>query len=425
MDFLTLEKEMRRLWKQTFHDSDAYIDLVFSTYFNPDLVEYEEQDGKLLAALMGVEYEFRDKGSLLHGLYLCGLSTIEEHRGEGIMSDLLKRINIKADEKGFDFTFLIPADRGLIRYYRDRGYVEGFYRVINNYTNVHDFTREYRSKLMRKDERISSLKMNYYNSLECYQFNIDDAEDLEAIIEFITKCEADDRGMSLCHSPEDINAILMENTISHGDVIVTRTRKGDIRAIGVASIVDDKEVKVSRVFCQDQCSFFKTLDHIKKKYEEFGMVVYQSTESDRSVALWYDNYIPDGKSNDSSDVLLSHEAVYKRAGNVAGYGMIRILKIDEILKFITKERRDCDFSILVKNEEKGEISSYSGKNGKFRGESMSETHFICKYGDQKLGEAMSIKGLSSILCRKPDTDNWINAAFGLPRLALDMCLMLD
>ena len=53
-----LKSKMMQLWKNTFHDSDAYISLVFDTYFNPDLIAYNEENGKLVSAMLGVPYEF-------------------------------------------------------------------------------------------------------------------------------------------------------------------------------------------------------------------------------------------------------------------------------------------------------------------------------------------------------------------------------
>lgn len=421
MDSLSLKKEMMKLWKKIFHDSDEYIELIFGQYFNPELVEYEELDGHLVSALMGLEYEFKDKATSLKGLYLCGLSTVEEHRGEGLMSLLLDRINAKARKMGYTFTFLIPAGEGIRKYYKDRDYVDGFYLVANNYTNVHDFTREYKSTLTGKDERISSLKMNYYNSLIASEAQMEDPEEIRKIVSFIGDCENADKGMRLMHKPQDIIAILMDNKLSNGDVVVVKNKKGELRAVSVLVKTGGKIVKVLRVYQKDQCGFFRALDWVKRKYYDYGMVVYQSTESDKSVALWQENV---ASGNDTSE-LLQIDTSFSRSKNAESYGMVRILNFDEILKFVAEDRSDSEFSILVKNTEFGTISSYTGKNGKFSTECFTEDEFIKKYGEKKLGEAMSPRGLASILCRKPDTDSWIIAAFGLPRLGLSMCLMLD
>lgn len=42
MTEIELKQKMKGLWVDTFHDSEEYVDLIFDTYFNPELVEYEE-----------------------------------------------------------------------------------------------------------------------------------------------------------------------------------------------------------------------------------------------------------------------------------------------------------------------------------------------------------------------------------------------
>ena len=58
MEINRLKKCMKKLWKDTFHDSDVYISLVFDNYFNLDNIEYYEEDGALISALLGVPYSF-------------------------------------------------------------------------------------------------------------------------------------------------------------------------------------------------------------------------------------------------------------------------------------------------------------------------------------------------------------------------------
>lgn len=195
---VNLKVEMMKLWKKTFGDSDDYIQSLFDEYFNPELVEYEQHDGKLVAALLAIPYSFRsskcfDKneeadtastserndnnfGSVcganaigatndysshsysdcvnasedtmhtsestdneLHGLYLCGLATDESSRRKGIMSRLIEKINNRASMCGYDFTFLIPASEGLQKYYEDRDYCVAMYRQKSLFSSAHNF----------------------------------------------------------------------------------------------------------------------------------------------------------------------------------------------------------------------------------------------------------------------------------------------
>ena len=58
MDTQDLKDKMMKLWKTTFHDSDEYISLIFDNYFNTEYLEYYEENGKLISALLGVPYFF-------------------------------------------------------------------------------------------------------------------------------------------------------------------------------------------------------------------------------------------------------------------------------------------------------------------------------------------------------------------------------
>ena len=128
---------MMELWKDTFHDSDRYIRLVFDAYFSPDNV-YVRMDGeKLIAALLCVSYGFRSvaadgSDTMLRGMYLCGLATRPECRGRGIMSALMKEAEADLADRGYDMTFLIPADSGLRAYYARMGYFNASYRDVEN-----------------------------------------------------------------------------------------------------------------------------------------------------------------------------------------------------------------------------------------------------------------------------------------------------
>ena len=137
-----LKSKMMQLWSDTFHDSDEYISLVFASYFDDNAVEVELEGDDLRSAMLSVGYEFRPKsgGRTLHGLYLCGLATKPEARGAGLMSTLMQRIEDRAREEGFDFTFLIPADAGLRRFYADRGYADSFWRLPVRFAPGHRFS---------------------------------------------------------------------------------------------------------------------------------------------------------------------------------------------------------------------------------------------------------------------------------------------
>ena len=171
-----IKLQIMKLWKDTFHDTDEYIKLVFDNYFNPELVEYKVENGEVLAAMLGVPYYFdmkpdkvnNQETGKLKGLYLCGLATKPECRKRGYMSRMIEDINQRAFKLDFDFSFLIPADGGLKKYYSDRGYVESFYRVKENYLPCHNFENEYYQELMKSAKfniHDINCRLDYFNSL--------------------------------------------------------------------------------------------------------------------------------------------------------------------------------------------------------------------------------------------------------------------
>lgn len=219
MDKDVLKVQMMKLWKETFHDSDNYISLVFDTYFFPEFVAYRECNGRLLSAMLAIPYDFvysegttdiddvysanfccegsvesntvgNDKGlslkyndvsekhdyscnkdnkreyaldsrnstddvsshidtndvPILKGLYLCGLATVPECRGKGLMGDLIEEMNIRAKEMGYSFTCLIPASEELRKYYSGRGYFTSVYQVMEKYSFSSHLEEKYKKQ---------------------------------------------------------------------------------------------------------------------------------------------------------------------------------------------------------------------------------------------------------------------------------------
>lgn len=127
-----LKTKMERLWAETFHDSACYISLVFDTYFNPDNVFVQFDGDELISSLLAVPYDFfvpdKGKGRFLKGMYLCGLATKPGYRNRGLMCNLMQEAEADFESRGFDLSFLIPADNHLRSYYSGMGYCDSSFR---------------------------------------------------------------------------------------------------------------------------------------------------------------------------------------------------------------------------------------------------------------------------------------------------------
>ena len=419
-----------KLWKDIFHDSDAYISLVFNNYFNTELIEYHEENGRIISALLGVPYTFSCGKQKLRGLYLCGLATDEEFRNRGIMNNLIERINNKAKEKGYIFTFLIPSSDALINYYSVKGYVNAMYRIEDCYTQVHNFEKDYISILSREDERIRRLKEKYYHNLLVSILSENDTEMCRKIISYIHKNETKiSTYLTIQHSENDIEQIIKENYISGGKIIVSNSPDGMLTGIAFISVDYRKRVVISKVYYDDNCSLYKILDFVKNTYPDSPISVFcYPEETDRRV-LWMKVYgASTSEGNSVEGAYGISERVYDVSRHARPYGMIRILNLREILKFLATYRSDAKFSILVKGvEAEGKDLKCTVNEGNILFESEeSQNNESKKYHKEGITTTtLKVKELMELLFRKKDSSNLIMEAFGIPRIPINMCLLLD
>lgn len=423
MQHADLKRLMEQLWKDTFHDSDQYISLIFDSYFDPDLVAYHESDGRVVAALLGVPYQFGNAENQVRGLYLCGLATHPDFRGRGLMTKLLDEINDKARQRGFAFTFLIPSDEGLRKYYHDRSYVNAFYRVIDNYTSLHDFQLEYNSILAEQKEKVAELKKRYFEGLKCDYVSASkpaDKSQTEALVSLIRGIENAQLDLQIIHSDRDIEVLIKENAISGGEIHFILNSNGIITAAAFVSVADHC-VNIHKLYSNDIASKYKVLDAVKKAWPELPIQHYiSSIEMDRN-ALWSRSYGSFMAESPQVDTISITERVYSLAAHAKMYGMARILDLPEILKFQASNRRDLKYSILTKTADPNILDQIDTKAGEVRIKQLP----VANVDPSKLAYLMSRRDISEILFRRRDTDNLITEAFGIPSINGAITLLLD
>lgn len=423
MDSIELKDKMMKLWKKIFHDSDAYISLVFDNYFNEDNVEYYEEDGKLVSALLGIPYNFSNGKKKIRGLYLCGLATDATFRHRGIMHNLIEKANLKAKENGFAFTFLIPANDSLINYYSARGYNKAMYRVEDRYTEIHDFKKDYLSSISKEDERIYKLKEKYYNSLSTQLLQSDSENCIIEIINYIEKSEKSvTEYTTILHTAKDIRNIIKDNKISNGEIAICRNSEGEMVGVAFITFDDRKRIIIPKIFYDDNSILYRLLEFIKNKYSQCALSMYCYPEQTDRRALWMKNYgaaNPDGVPGGAYGVA---ERVYNVSSHAITYGMIRVLDIREILIFLANGRSDLNFSILVKEDSD---KNFLLKCNVINGESQFAEEDESKLKQSKNLSALKQKELLELIFRKKDSNNIIMEAFGIPRLPINMSLLLD
>lgn len=112
----------KRLWKETFGDTDSYIDRIFSCWVDDGFSRCLHDDrGEVSAMLCAHAFAFTGG---YRGLYLHGLATRPDCRRQGLMTLLLRTTIDRARQAGFDFLFLIPASPSLRAWYAALGFAD-------------------------------------------------------------------------------------------------------------------------------------------------------------------------------------------------------------------------------------------------------------------------------------------------------------
>ncbi|MBD5221980.1 MAG: hypothetical protein HDS70_06430 [Bacteroidales bacterium] len=450
MDKMDIKRQMMKLWKDTFHDSDEYISMIFDSYYNEDLIEYEVENGRVISALLAIPYKFSlsekyvdnenensdSCNQFLHGLYLCGLATDIQSRGRGIMSKLINNINKKGYNYGYNFTFLIPASKSLQTYYRDKKYVSCFKRIPNRYVKNYNF-----KKLLSKD--------NIFND-EYKNVTILDIDSKGQFENFINESLGNTDGFyknfkSLINETNDVNImhedlmimnIINDAIISGGKVVFAIDENRNL--IGFTSIVldDNGECIVPHIYNKSDYIKYQILDYISNLYPDKEIVEYEFVDECKRVGVWSPGFTAYSEKIVSPPAEYGSEEEYSVNNHPEIYGMARILNVSEILKFAAKVSVGSKFSILVKDENPDYKRVYVSKNGDlkiFKVLKMDDSNI--QVVDEETGEEhimrrdkileLSTTELGEILWRNPETPDYAGVAFDLPRLSFNMDYMLD
>ncbi len=110
--------ELRKLWKDTFGDSDAFLDLFEETAFSPKRCRCVVINDKVVAALYWFDCEFQENTIA----YIYAVATEKEFRGQGICHALMKDTHKHLKENGYVGAILSPANDHLFDFYEKMGY---------------------------------------------------------------------------------------------------------------------------------------------------------------------------------------------------------------------------------------------------------------------------------------------------------------
>jgi len=110
--------QLRNLWKDTFGDSDEFLDIFHATAFSLKRCRCVLLQGELVAALYWFDCEFQNKPIA----YIYAVATAKEHRGRGLCHALMEDTHEHLKELGYAGAILSPASESLFKFYKKMGY---------------------------------------------------------------------------------------------------------------------------------------------------------------------------------------------------------------------------------------------------------------------------------------------------------------
>lgn len=119
---------LRENWRESFGDTDDYLDFFFTQRFVPDTTLVAETHGRVVSQLFLLPAHLRTQDDILSADYLFAAATHPDFRGHGIMGALLKKANDFCFSRGKDAIALLPGSRRLYDYYEQFGYETAFFR---------------------------------------------------------------------------------------------------------------------------------------------------------------------------------------------------------------------------------------------------------------------------------------------------------
>lgn len=112
--------KLKKLWSLAFGDSEAFVELFFSTAYNPLRCQCLEEEGQITAALYWLDTEYA--GQKL--AYIYGVATHPGYRNRGLCRKLMEQLHQKLKQQGYAGALLMPAKPGLRQMYGKLGYRE-------------------------------------------------------------------------------------------------------------------------------------------------------------------------------------------------------------------------------------------------------------------------------------------------------------
>lgn len=447
MEAEELKRKLMGLWEKTSHNSKEMISILLEYYFHPELIEYQENEGKVVSALFGIPYNFGFGEKSLKGLYIVALSSEEGFRKKGVLSELLDKFNQRIRDK-FDFSFIVPHTELMADYYGSQNFINSFYILEERYTSLHNFKNDFLISLKDSDERIQELKKKLINEIQIEEISQPSSEEKLEIISFIGNIEKrPSTNVNLRHTSSDMDYLLDPLSIRELHTLVSKDKEGIITGVAFVEKEEMKRVRIVAYYVDDDSAYYALMEYIKHLYPDYSISVNSSETKFHNHALIQQTYVSSNPAGGDLDNTFGSIYLPVNLNKILQpLGMVRLLNFEHILQYLTSRRSDIEFKLCIrdyipfhnepvieKNTKGQEDLKSSSDNKKYEDE---KTKLVYNIKNGKLKKEfteypfkdksilyLTSKEVAELLLRKNDSSNLIMEAFGIPRLNLQMWLL--
>lgn len=211
------KQQVYDMWKTVFGDPDNYMELYFRTKYKNENTLIYLKDGKAVASLQMLSFNFTFHGEEIPIYYLSGVCTLPEARKKGYMEQLLLKSFEVCKERGIPLMILVPQEDWLLKFYDKYGFAQTFESNDNPLISLSELISKYPNDL---ESAYKEFDVQFRNQDMTVQKTFDDFRSIVeegALWDFPTKNSL--IGMTRVIDAERLLSIFSKNTIVNGLIL--------------------------------------------------------------------------------------------------------------------------------------------------------------------------------------------------------------
>lgn len=183
----SLKQQVWDMWKTVFGDTNDYMEIYFRDKYSNENTLLYMIDEKAVASLQMLNYNISFYGEEVPIIYLSGLVTLPEHRGQGYMKQLIYRCFEVAAKREIPLLILVPQENWLFDFYDKYGFAKTFDSGANDLPSLKTMIDNHKGDLKSAYKEFNSLFRNQDMTVQKTFDDFKTLMEVEALFDFPTK----------------------------------------------------------------------------------------------------------------------------------------------------------------------------------------------------------------------------------------------